>query len=88
MKKNVLIVTTSVLLFISASAAITAAKPSWIKVSDSCNKCVMNNIDRICGKCGGFMAGVDGTTKVESDGYIKSTYKCKKCGHTIIYKNK
>ena len=47
----------------------------------------MNNTDRICGKCGGFMAQVDGTGSYEG-GYIKYDYKCKKCGHTITYKNK
>lgn len=60
---------------------------TWVKVSDSCGKCKMNNTDRICGKCGGFMAGVDGTSSYDN-GYIKSDYKCKKCGHTITYKNK
>lgn len=60
---------------------------TWVKVSDNCGKCKMNDTDRVCGKCGGFMAGVNGTQSYDN-GYIKSDYKCKKCGHTITYKNK
>lgn len=89
MKKNVLTVVTAVTLALSATAGITAVMSSWVKVSDpDCNKCVMNDIDRKCGKCGGFMESVDGTGKFESDGYLKYNYKCKKCGHVITYKNK
>lgn len=89
MKKNVLLMATSIIIAVSASAGLNAVKSSWVKISDpDCNKCVMNDIDRKCGKCGGFMAQVDGTGKFESDGYLKYDYKCKKCEHTITYKNK
>lgn len=90
MKKKILSLVITTLLVITASAAVTAVMSTWVKVSDpDCNQCVMNDTTRKCGKpnCGGFMASVDGTTKVEGS-YIKSDYKCKKCGHTITYKNK
>lgn len=89
MKKKVLSVASAVIMAISTSAAITAVMSTWVKVSDSCDKCVMNDTTRKCGKpnCGGFMESVEGTSKVDGS-YIKSNYKCNKCGHTIIYKNK
>ena len=62
----------------------------WVMVSDpNCGRCVMNDVDRKCGKpnCGGFMAQVDGTGKFEGD-YLQYDYKCNKCGHTIKYKQK
>ncbi|MBQ8064718.1 MAG: hypothetical protein IJ200_03560 [Prevotella sp.] len=91
MKKKVLVVLTATVLALSASAAISAVMSSWVKVSDpDCDKCIMNDTTRKCGKpnCGGFMESVSGTGKFESDGYLKYNYKCKKCGHTITYKNK
>lgn len=86
--KKILVVFAGVVLTISTSAAIMGS--TWVKVSDpDCNKCIMNDTQRICGKpnCKGFMAQVDGTGKYE-DGYLKYNYRCKKCGHTITYKNK
>lgn len=91
MKKKLFSIATAVIIAVSASAALNAVMSSWIKVSDpDCNKCIMNYTTRKCGKpnCGGFMSQVDGTGKFENDGYLKYNYKCKKCGHTITYKNK
>lgn len=90
MKKKLLSAVTSVLLAITAQAAITAVMSTWVKVSDpNCDNCVMNDTTRKCGKpnCGGFMESVKGTS-VTDGSYIKANYKCKKCGHTITYKNK
>lgn len=77
-------------IVVSASAALTIVTSKWVCVSDpNCGNCIMNDVDRICGKpnCKGFMAGVNGTSKWDN-GYIKADYKCNKCGHTITYKNK
>lgn len=78
-------------VFLTATAAVGS---SWVKISDpDCNSCIMNDVDRKCGKClkegkEGFMAQVDGTGKVVEDNYLRYDYKCNRCGHVITYKNK
>ena len=84
MKRKLLLMATATLL---AFAVYATTASQWVKVNDSCNKCVMNDSTRKCGKCGGFMESVSGTSTYDN-GYVKSNYKCKKCGHTITYKNK
>lgn len=66
------------------------AKSDWVKVQDDCGKCVMDDVNRKCGKCGGFMAedGKKGKPVKGSDGhqYYQQGYKCKQCGHPNIYR--
>lgn len=88
MKKKVFTVVTAVVIAVSSSAAIAAVMGTWVKVSDSCGRCVMDDINRKCGKCGGFMYSVPGTGSYEKGGYLKYDYKCSKCDHVITYKNK
>ena len=57
----------------------------WVCVSDDCGKCVINDTERKCGKCGGYMKS--GKDKVDGE-YVKCTYTCKKCGHSCVYKCK
>lgn len=86
MKKKFSLFLSAIALAASVSAAVLS---SWVKVSDpKCNKCVMNDYTRKCGLCGGFMEGVPGTESVEDNNYIKADYRCKKCQHTITYKNR
>ena len=89
MKKILLTIMTVVTVALNVLAA-----SSWVKISDpDCDACVMNDLDRKCGKCAsvgrsGFMAQVDGTGKIIAGNYIQYDYKCNKCGHTITYKSK
>lgn len=50
----------------------------------------MDDVNRKCGKCGGFMAedGKKGKPVKGSDGhqYYQQGYKCKQCGHPNIYR--
>lgn len=87
MKKKLLTMVTAGVIAVSSFAAITTVMSTWIKVSDSCHQCVINDTTRKCGIDGGFMAQVDGTGSYEGD-YLKYDYRCKKCGHTVTYKNK
>ena len=80
MKKTIISLVT---IFIVAFAAFAAS--NWVCVQDTCGKCVINDTDRECGKCGGFMNG--GRNEVKGK-YLQSTYTCKKCGHKAIYKYK
>lgn len=87
MKKFILILSVALVTTLTVWAA-----SSWIKVDDSCGRCVMNDQDRICGVCAaqgykGFMSGVDGTGKHVGD-YLQYDYKCNRCGHTITYRNR
>lgn len=83
-KKNLfLFIATALLLSVSVFAA---SKGSWYVVSDSCGKCQVNYIDRVCGKCEGFLQQ-EGKSKVEGK-YLVSTFKCKKCSHTCVFKVK
>lgn len=84
MKKKVLLAFMAVTMIVSAAFAASV----WIKVSDPCGRCVMNDTTRKCGKCGGFMASVDGTGKSVGGGFVQYKYQCNKCGHTNVYKNK
>lgn len=91
MKKLSITLAMSLMTFLSVAVAAVVTGSVWVKVSDpGCNKCVMNDLERKCGKpnCGGFMASVDGTGKYVEGGYLQYNYKCKKCGHTITYRNK
>ena len=111
-KKNLfLFIATALLLSVSVFAA---SKGSWYVVSDSCGKCQVNYIDRVCGKCEGFLQQEgkskvegkcqvnyidrvcgkcegflqqEGKSKVEGK-YLVSTFKCKKCSHTCVFKVK
>lgn len=88
MKKKLLTMVTVCVIAASSFAAITTVMSTWIKVSDpNCNRCIINDTTRKCGIDGGFMAQVDGTGSYEGD-YLKYDYRCKKCGHTVTYKNK
>lgn len=57
----------------------------WVKISDDCDKCVVNDTDRKCGKCGGFLS--EKCTEVKG-GYIYYTLTCKICSHNCKYKVK
>lgn len=87
-KKNLfLFIATALLLSVSVFAASKGSlKGSWSAVSDSCEKCVVNYIDRKCGKCGGFLEQ-EGKEKLEGD-FSESTFKCKDCSHTCVFKVK
>lgn len=83
-KKNLfLFIATALLLSVSVFAA---SKGSWYVVSDSCEKCVVNYIDRKCGECDGYLEQV-GEEKLEGN-YSESTFKCKNCSHTCVFKVK
>lgn len=58
----------------------------WSKVEDSCGKCKITDLERKCGKCGGFME--EGEGEYVKGGWIKSPYTCKKCSHSCTYKCK
>lgn len=86
MKKKVLTMVAIVIMAISASATITAVMGGkWIRISDSCKKCVMSDTERKCGICGGFMESI-GKTEITDDNWGESNFRCKKCGHTIRYR--
>lgn len=87
-KKNLfLFIATALLLSVSVFAASKGSfKGSWSAVSDSCGKCQVNYIDRVCGKCGGFLEQ-DGKDNFKGD-YCETTYKCKDCSHTCKFKVK
>lgn len=87
-KKNLfLFIATALLLSVSVFATSKGSlKGSWSAVSDSCGKCQVNYIDRVCGKCEGFLQQ-EGKSKVEGK-YLVSTFKCKKCSHTCVFKVK
>ena len=84
MKKKVLLFAVATLICLSAGAAVMGMK--WAKVSDPCGKCAINDTDRKCGKCGGFMNSTSSDDL--PDNWVKSTYTCKECGHSCIYKCK
>ena len=82
MKKKVLMLLTAIIA-ISASAALVAGS-GWRVINDSgCNKCVITDNTRKCGKCGSFMK----SGKLEqSDHYTwEATFTCTNpdCGHTV-----
>lgn len=81
-KKSLLLLIAASIITISAFAASGV----WYRVSDSCNKCVVNDIDRICGKCKGFL-NQDGESENKGD-YLESKYKCNNCPHTCTFKVK
>lgn len=83
MKKKVLSAISAIVVVASASAM---AAGQWVCIQDKCGKCVINDTERECGRCGGFMNSGDG--EYVGNGFVKSTYTCKSCGHAVIYKNK
>ena len=87
MKKKLSMMVIDFVIAASSFAAITTVMSTWIMVSDSCHRCVINDTTRKCGKDGGFMAQVDGSGSYDGP-YLKYDYRCKKCGHTVTYKNK
>lgn len=80
MKKNIL------LGFIILITSFTAMAMQWSKVEDTCGKCKITDLERKCGKCGGFMEEGEGV--YVKGGWIKSPYTCKKCSHSCTYKCK
>lgn len=60
--------------------------------SDSCNKCVVSNMEHKCGKCGSHMNSVYNKKLTESknDGYAYYVYTCVKsdCKHQCYGKLK
>lgn len=84
MKKKSLFLFVATALLLSVSV-VTASK-TWYMVNDSCNNCKVNFVDRECGKCGGFLKQ-DGKDEVRG-GFLITTYKCKDCSHTCIFKVK
>ena len=81
MKKSIVFLAA---FFVVALAALAATGMKWVCVHDSCGKCVINDIDRKCGLCGGFMKS--GKSEWKPGDWIQSTYTCKKCNHQAIYK--
>ena len=85
MKKKVLSLSISAILVLSASAAAMAIQ-GWRVISDSgCNKCVITDNVRKCGKCGSFMNA--GEMQKSEKGYIYETdFTCsnEQCGHKEI----
>lgn len=81
-KKSLFLFIATALLTIS----VFAASKVWYVVSDSCGKCIVDNTNRKCGKCGGFLEQ-KGASRVKGD-FLESTYKCKDCSHTCIFKVK
>lgn len=80
MKKNILL---GLVVLITSFAAMAM---QWSKVEDTCGKCKINDLERKCGKCGGFMESDPG--EIVKGDWLKSTYTCKKCDHSCIYKCK
>lgn len=87
MKKKVLLFAAAALICLSAGAAVMGMK--WVKVSDPCGKCVINDTDRKCGECGGFMTYSPREDVYLPDGWVKSIFRCKNNSkHYCIYKYK
>ncbi len=84
MKKKVLALSISAILVLSASAAVMAIQ-GWRVISDpGCNKCVITDTERKCGKCGSFMT--TGEMQKSEKGYVwEADFTCSnsKCGHTV-----
>ena len=84
MNKKVLIVMSSAIIALSASAAVMAIQ-GWRVVSDpGCNKCVITDNVRKCGQCGSFMT--IGEMQKSEKGYVwEADFTCSnsKCGHTV-----
>ncbi len=60
---------------------IWAGRSNYIIKHDSCGRCVIDDTNRRCGKCGGFM---EGNKSVVEGNYIKTSFTCNDCGHSII----
>lgn len=78
MKKNILL---GLVVLITSFAAMAM---QWSKVEDTCGKCKINDLERKCGKCGGFMES--GKSEYQTGGWLKSPYTCKECKHSCTYK--
>lgn len=81
MKKKVLFLLAVIIAV--AATAVFAAGGSWKVIDDpDCNKCVINNVDRKCGNCGGFLTS--GKMETSDKGYIyECTFTCSTCSHTV-----
>ena len=84
MKKSIVFLAAFFVAVLATFAATVASQ--LIRVEDSCGRCVINDDERKCGKCGGFMKIEEGVVKPEY--WILYTYKCKDCGHTAIFKDR
>lgn len=80
-KKNILLVFAIMLI-----TSLSVMAMQWSKVSDSCGKCKINDTERKCGECGGYMNS--GKDQYVPGGWLKSTYTCKECSHSCVYKCK
>lgn len=86
MKARLLAIAAFVIVVVCSSAAV-----SGIYIySDSCNKCVITNLEHSCGKCSGFMYSEydKKLSERKDDVYAYYTYTCKKCKHKCYGKLK
>ncbi len=91
MKKFLLLLSLAAIFAVvfTSSDIVSRLTGNWIKVSDSnCNKCIINDYQYTCGKCG---SGMSGSWKWDSrQVYMVYTFKCKNtgCSHQCVYKIK
>lgn len=83
-KKTLFILATLAVVLLMSS--LTALNGHWRAIDDkNCNKCVITDTERKCGKCGSFMS--DGRVRDSTRGYVwECTFTCKNpsCGHLVI----
>lgn len=80
MKKRILM-SSAVALFVAFAAF--AAGMSWERMSDqNCGRCKMNDTERVCGRCGGFMASKGGANYVPGTrAQYEEWFECNDCHH-------
>ena len=84
MRKKVLMIAAAGILAVSAPAALLAMK-GWHVINDSgCNKCVITDVERKCGKCGGFLESKKKKKSNTKGVSYEATFTCKKCKHSAI----
>lgn len=88
MKKKVFTMVVTLIVAITASAALTEVMSTWVMVNDSCKKCRVSDNQAYCGKCkDDTMYRSKHKSYKEGDHYVmESVYKCKECGHTSTWK--
>lgn len=86
MKKKFLL-GAAVALFVSIAAY---AANHYTCIQDSCGKCYVNETERVCGKCGGWLDSQDSKSIPGADcakePCVQAWFKCKKCGHQSKWK--